>query len=241
LLQWEWAREGVGRLAAARTLISAKIRNVRLMVRRREESSRLLRDLKEFEDEAERAESIERLRGIEGQAAHAYFSRWDSWIHGRLGGFPGRTTRGAEDPVNAMLNLLYTQLFRLAHTTILSAGLDPYLGAFHEGKGRYAALAADLMEPFRFLVDRVVLDAVNLRRAAEPDFRRWEKGPYKLLIGPEAVKRLIADFEDLLARETEDMADRKDTFRGHLYRQAVSLRRHIEKRDDCFIAFRMKW
>ena len=240
--QWEWMRETENTLDPARKLVAAKIRNIRLFVRRRKEDvSRLLADLKRAMHDAGRAESPERLRGIEGSAAHAYFAHWKTWTGGDLGEYPGRVTRGAEDPVNVMLNLLYTQLFRLTHTTILSTGLDPYLGVMHDGKGRYAALAADLMEPFRFLVDRIVLNAVNRRYVHQVDFLRSEKGPYRLRLGQNVMRRLIGDFETLLSSDIVDRRERKDTFRGHLYRQALSLARVIDGHEPSFEAFEMKW
>lgn len=241
LLQWEWKRDEGKSLEIARSLIVAKLRNQRLFLHRRKEPGALSADLKRSMDEASRATSVDSLRGIEGQAAHLYFARWPGWLTPEIGGYPGRISRGASDPVNVMLNLLYTQLFRLTHTTILSTGLDPYLGVLHDGKGRYAALAADFMEPFRFLVDRIVLESVNHGSVQACDFIHNEKGFYKLMLKAEAVKNLIAAYEELFAREVADEGGRQDSFRGHLYRQAMSLRRVIEGKEQAFTAFQMKW
>ena len=142
--------------------------------------------------------------------------------------------------IKSMLNLLYTHLFRATHTTILSVGLDPYLGVMHEGRGRYAALAADMMEPFRFLADRVVIGAVNRGRITRDDFQKNEKGPYKIRTLSEPLKLLIKEFETQLAREVSDAGGRKDSFRGHLYRQVLSMGRLVDGREDRFFAFRMK-
>ncbi|RJO64445.1 MAG: CRISPR-associated endonuclease Cas1 [Myxococcales bacterium] len=239
--QWEWARDEAARLEAARALVLAKIRNVRVLVHRRKSDAALERTLWSLETQATRAASVDALRGVEGQAAHAYFSRWPDWLRPLGDGFPGRRARGASDPVNVMLNYLYTQLFRLAHLSALSAGLDPYLGVLHEGKGRYAALAADLMEPFRFLVDRVVHNAVNHGVVGERDFIEGSKGPYKLLLRTVATRRLIEDYEELLARPVAEESGVQAPYREHLYRQALSLRRVAEGKDKALWAFRMKW
>jgi CRISPR/Cas system-associated endonuclease Cas1 len=103
------------------------------------------------------------------------------------------------------------------------------------------ALAADMMEPFRFLVDRVVIGAVNRGRITREDFQKSEKGPYKIRILAEPLKLLIREFERQLAREVSDTGGRKDTFRGHLYRQVLSMGRLVEGREERFFAFRMKW
>ena len=242
LLQWEWMKNENVSLVVARQLVVAKIRNIRLFIRRRREDvSRLRDDLKSTMESAGRADSLERLRGIEGRAAHAYFSQWNTWTGSELGEYPGRVTRGAQDPINVMLNLLYTQLFRLTHTTILSTGLDPYLGVMHDGKGRYAALAADLMEPFRFLVDRIVLNAVNHHLVTDRDFLYSEKGPYRLRLTQAAMRRLIGDFEALFSSEVANVQNRKDTYRGHLYKQAQSLACRVQGKDEPFLPFKMKW
>lgn len=243
MLQWEWAKNAENNMAAAKKLVAAKIRNTRLFIRRREEDvSKLMSDLDGVLKCALAAETPDLLRGYEGQAAHAYFSQWNQWVgSGDFGEYPGRISRGANDPINVTLNFLYTQLFRLTHTTIISTGLDPYLGVMHEGRGRYAALASDLMEPFRFLVDRIVLSAVNRRILKRGDFIYSEKGPYQTRLSQEAVKRLIQDFEDIISAEIADKRNIKDSYRGHLYREAMSLRRKIEGAEEDFEAFEMKW
>lgn len=243
MAQWEWMkRDGVA-LSAASQLVAAKIRNTRMTARRRREDvTKLMQDLASAIRDAVAADSIEKLMGVEGRAAHAYFSQWQTWTRAELGEFPGRYARGAEDPVNVMLNLLYTQLFRLTHTTILSTGLDPYMGVMHDGKGRYAALAADMMEPFRFVVDRVVLNAVNHRLLGPADFIRSEKGPYKVRLSHAGMTRLIQDFEALMSTSVADKADRQATFREHLYRQVMSLRQVVEGVDGArFQPFELKW
>jgi CRISPR-associated endonuclease Cas1 len=140
-----------------------------------------------------------------------------------------------------MLNLLYTQLFRLVETTLFSVGLDPFLGAFHEGHGRYAALASDMMEPFRFLVDRIVINAINHKQIRREDFRFDEKAVFPVMIGQGAMKRLLSDFEGALAREITGLAGRKDSFRGHIYHQCQSLRKRLEDPSEPFLPFEMKW
>jgi CRISPR-associated protein Cas1 len=242
MAQWRWAEREQARLVAARRLVEAKIRNTRVAVRRRgADAAKLLDTLGMLVEHAEKADSLEQLRGIEGQAAHAYFSFWPRWVGPEFASFSTRIARGAEDPVNVMLNFLYTQLFRAAHTTLFSVGLDPYLGILHEGNGRYAALAADMMEPFRFLVDRVVLSMLNHGEVHVTDFEYREKSKYPVLMSQGLLRKMISQWEERLAREVADLADRTDSFRGHLHHQAVSLRKVVEGTLPDFAPFEMKW
>lgn len=96
--------------------------------------------------------AIARSRGIEGAAAAAYFKAYfqafaPSVCKGQ------RSRRPPEDAVNAVLSLSYTLLYGLAHQACVLAGLDPALGALHTISYGRAALACDLMEPLRPVVD----------------------------------------------------------------------------------------
>lgn len=62
----------------------------------------------------------------------------------------------ASDGANAMLNYGYTVLRALTARTIVAAGLHPSLGLHHHHPLNPMALADDLMEPFRPLVDATV-------------------------------------------------------------------------------------
>lgn len=58
-----------------------------------------------------------------------------------------------EDGANGLLNYGYTVLRAAMSRAVVSAGLCPTIGIFHANRGNAFALADDLMEPFRPLVD----------------------------------------------------------------------------------------
>lgn len=93
-----------------------------------------------------------RIRGLEGAAASAYFKAYFACFAPRVQP-AGRTRRPPRDPVNAMLSLGYTLLHAQAVSACWGAGLDPALGALHEPCHGRAALACDLMEPWRPAID----------------------------------------------------------------------------------------
>lgn len=62
--------------------------------------------------------------------------------------------RNADAPgVNALLNYGYTVLRAATARAVVAAGLHPTIGLFHSHRANVFALADDLMEPFRPLVD----------------------------------------------------------------------------------------
>ncbi|MDI6027311.1 type II CRISPR-associated endonuclease Cas1 [Corticibacterium sp. UT-5YL-CI-8] len=85
---------------------------------------------------------------LEAQAARRYWSA--------LMGTGFRRDADADGP-NALLNYGYTVLRAVLSRAICAAGLHPTLGIFHSNRANAFALADDLMEPYRPLVDRVVL------------------------------------------------------------------------------------
>ena len=60
------------------------------------------------------------------------------------------------DGINALLNYGYTVLRAVISRAICASGLHPTLGLHHSNRGNAFALADDLMEPYRPLVDRLV-------------------------------------------------------------------------------------
>jgi CRISPR-associated protein Cas1 len=113
----------------------------------------------------EGASTVQRLRGIEGAAAASYFSAFAPLFPADLA-FAGRNRRPPKDPVNAALSLGYTLLHFEAVNACHAAGLDPYVGFYHEPAYHRESLAADLIEPLRASVDAWVW-----RLFAERDLR----------------------------------------------------------------------
>ena len=84
---------------------------------------------------------------IEAQAARHYWPR--------MMGSDFRRDTSAGDK-NALLNYGYTILRAATARAVVAAGLNPTIGLFHSNRGNAFALADDLMEPFRPLVDCAV-------------------------------------------------------------------------------------
>ena len=62
---------------------------------------------------------------------------------------------------NALLNYGYTVLRATVSRAICAAGLHPSIGLHHANRGNAFALADDLMEPYRPIVDRAVYNLIN--------------------------------------------------------------------------------
>jgi CRISP-associated protein Cas1 len=156
-------------LALARRFVQAKIANCRTLLRRNHPNppATTLRDLKEDLRRAGVADRMDALLGVEGTAAHRYFSAFAEMLRPPSDGlgrfeFLHRNRRPPRDPVNALLSLAYAMLTREWTVVTQSVGFDPYLGFYHQPKYGRPALALDLIEEFRPLVgDSLVLTVIN--------------------------------------------------------------------------------
>lgn len=152
-------------LGWARTLVRGKLRRQhRLLARAAAARPDLRRPLRQALERLEQARAriaaesaapsgaLERLRGLEGAAAAAYFGGYTQLFAPALA-FTGRNRRPPRDPVNAALSLGYTMLHYEAVRACQVAGLDPIIGYYHVLEFGRESLACDLIEPLRPLLD----------------------------------------------------------------------------------------
>jgi CRISPR-associated endonuclease Cas1/CRISPR-associated protein Cas4 len=206
--QWRQSFDAAFCLRLARSLVVAKIRNARTLLRRnwRGEPAPedLLARLDRDRQEAETARDIEALLGMEGLAARRYFEGFAGCLApGSLaeGGFvwEGRNRRPPTDPLNALLSFTYAMLARAWTVQLSAVGLDPYRGFYHQPRYGRPALALDMMEPFRPLVaDSAVLLAINNGEVGSGDFIRRGGA---VALTPAGRKAIIATFERRLDQE----------------------------------------
>ncbi|WP_162931491.1 CRISPR-associated endonuclease Cas1 [Teredinibacter turnerae] len=183
-------------LAVSRELICARIAQQHRLIQRRQSTAPELTALKRLQKKAENAATLDRLRGFEGAAARqlwAYFQRQlaPEW------GFAGRKRRPPPDTINALLSLGYTWLYNITDTLVRSVGLDSYRGYYHQPQGAHAALASDLMEPFRHLVEGAVLTLVNRGQCRPDDGHHDGEG---LRLSSASRKQLITQLTETLLR-----------------------------------------
>jgi len=122
---------------------------------------------------------VETLRGIEGDAARAYFDVFDHLVTSQQEDFymRERSRRPPLDNLNALLSFLYVLLAREATWALETVGLDPCVGFLHRDRPGRPSLALDLMEELRpVLADRLALSLVNRQQVTGSGFRRTESG-----------------------------------------------------------------
>ena len=150
--------------------------------------------------------------------------------------FDRRVHPRASDPVNLLLNLGYTILHRMMILALTREGFATSIGVMHASGRRHAALASDLQEPFRHLIDRVVIDATHQLRVN--DFRETYDGPFPLRIDPVAYRTFSAMVFRAFTLQCHNIGQQSSkSYRQHLVTCARSLRRHLLNRDAKFKVF----
>ena len=185
-------------LDVARRFVTAKVHNGRLVLQhylrdypdmKEGNAPAAIDELAESKRNIVLCNSLDELRGVEGNAAHAYFSALGGALRNKDIDFLGRTKRPPEDPVNALLSFLYTLLARELVSACESVGLDPQMGYLHACRPGRASLALDLIEELRSpIVDRFALSLFNRSQLSERDFQGSSQG---FLLRDGARKKVI--------------------------------------------------
>ena len=234
-------------LRIARPMIAAKLANTRTVLQRAArdhgptpEIDAAATWLARSAQKAPRTADLDALRGVEGDAAGAYFEVFAKLIKADGFAFPGRIRRPPTDPINALLSFLYSLLAHDCRSALESVGLDAAVGFLHRDRPGRPSLALDLMEEFRpVLADRAVLTLLNRRQLNGKDFRTGELGAVELT--DDARKLVLTTWQERKRDTiTHPFLDEKTTVGLLPFLQARLLARHLRGDLDAYPAFLWK-
>ncbi|HEY9593109.1 MAG TPA: type I-C CRISPR-associated endonuclease Cas1c [Spirochaetia bacterium] len=233
----------------ARAIVAAKIANCRSVMLRAvrdhaeqmkaDEVSRAADELKGRIDAALEEKDLDRLRGIEGDAAHVYFNVFDELIVAQKADFSfrDRNRRPPLDRVNALLSFVYTMLYHDLRSALETTGLDPAVGFLHRDRPGRMSLALDVMEEFRpFIAERLVLSLINLKQIDQKGLTISESGAVLL---SEAGRKIVVSSYQKRKQDTlvHPFVGEEMHVGIVLQTQALLLARHIRGDLDGYPAF----
>ena len=171
------------RMDIARSIVAGKLQNARRVLTRGARETKdpgrqnRLRAAADIHARAlrqlEHADSLDEARGLEGEAASAYFFAFSGLIResGKTFAFNGRNRRPPRDPVNALMSFIYALVSTNCVAALEEVGLDPQIGFLHGIRPGRASLGLDLMEEMRpALADRLALTLINRRQVNKQHF-----------------------------------------------------------------------
>lgn len=188
--QYRLADSPASCLKIAQCVVAAKIQNCRvLLLRAARDSDAAAEKADALRKAADRmacsidtlakAESLDSVRGCEGESARVYFEVFNHMIRCNHEVFfmRERSRRPPLDPLNALLSFLYSVLTHDMAGAVEAVGLDPAVGFLHTDRPGRLSLALDLVEEFRpLLADRLVLSLINLRQVRPDGFQTQPGG-----------------------------------------------------------------
>ncbi|MBI2706105.1 MAG: type I-C CRISPR-associated endonuclease Cas1 [Actinobacteria bacterium] len=148
---------------------------------------------------------LDRVRGIEGDAARVYFELFGRMVADReTFGFRHRSRRPPLDRMNALLSFLYAMVRNDCASALEGVGLDPQVGFLHTLRPGRPALALDLMEEFRsWLADRLALRLANRRQLTAEHFEIVPGGA--VLLSESGRKAVVTAYQE---RKQEQVSHR---------------------------------
>lgn len=181
-------------------------------------------------------DTLDALRGSEGEAANLYFSVFDHLIRSPDAEmrWTGRSRRPPLDPVNALLSFLYTLLTHDCRSACESVGLDPAVGFLHRDRPGRPSLALDLMEEMRpVMADRLALSLINRRQVRAKDFETRDGGA--VMMSDDARKLVLTAWQERKKDERlHPFLEEKAPLGLTPYLQAQMLARHLRGDLDAY-------
>ncbi|PIE40283.1 MAG: CRISPR-associated endonuclease Cas1 [Gammaproteobacteria bacterium] len=218
LLQTQHLQNTTKALEVSKALVRARLVGQRALLQHRDKQAPELNKYHRITSKIEKADNLEQLRGYEGESAKllwAFFQRHltPDWQ------FSGRNRRPPKDPVNAMLSLGYSFIYSIVDSINRVVGLYPWQGAYHQNKGSHKTLASDLMEPYRYIVERVVLTLINRCQIKPDDFSTTDKG---CQMSSEARKTLLNELLVQLTRSSDTAPSLLNSMKDQALSLAIS-------------------
>ncbi len=181
-------------LATARAIVAGKLKNSRTVLLRGARESDHTEETADLSRAADNlaaslravidAQTLDALRGIEGEAARSYFAALNLIVKPAMREafqLDGRSRRPPRDRFNALISFLYAMLMNDCRSACEVVGLDPQLGYLHAVRPGRASLALDLQEEFRSVIcDRLALTLINRGQVGAGDFDEREGGSVML-------------------------------------------------------------
>jgi len=237
--QYRRADDEKASVAIASTIVAGKILNAKTVLQRaardhadkdgaeriRQSGRRLGRHLHSLQS----ADSLDAVRGLEGDASHSYFAAFDHMITSQKDDFYylRRTRRPPKDNVNCLLSFVYTLMLHDVRSALETVGLDPQVGFLHRDRPGRPSLALDMMEEFRpALADRLVLSLINLQQIRARDMKHCETGGVTLT--DKGRKAVLVAYQKRKQDEIMHPFLKEKTTVGLLFHtQALLLARHL--------------
>lgn len=168
------------------------------------------------------------LRGLEGQAARAYFPVLSAALPAEYR-FDDRSRQPPRDLFNACLSFSYALLYTEVESAMINAGLDPFLGVFHRVEHNRPSFVYDFIEPYRVWIDRFVFDLFNQHQLQTHHSQQAPGTSEGIWLNDEGRKILLNAYFDYMDTVIQHRGKRRSR-KTHIYLDASGLASQIQQK-----------
>lgn len=215
-------------LTFAKKLVDSRIHNQKQTllkrIAHRKDLQQSIAKLKQLQSKTHQSTTLTQLNGYEGAATKEYFKQLNLFLP-QWAQFEKRTRRPPKDPFNVLLSLGYTILYSHVDSILQSAGFMTWKGLYHQQSPAHAALASDIMESYRHMVERFAIYVINHGQIKPEDFKEetTASGAQGIRLSAEARRRYVSGLVNRFQKFSKE-----NTLHQHLYQQAQDLKNAMQ-------------
>lgn len=164
------------------------------------------------------------ILGIEGNISKLYFKNLSLLLPEPFQ-FSKRSRQPALDYFNAALNYIYGMTYSVVESGVFAKGFDPFAGYLHTDNYLKTSLVFDLIEPYRPMVDRLLIELCVSGLLTDRHFEEKKPGYW---LSKEGKWVIIPAFNAYMNRRVK-MDERVMLLKDHIYNESFSLGRTINQ------------
>ncbi|MCS3901784.1 CRISPR-associated endonuclease Cas1 [Methanococcus voltae] len=148
-------------------------------------------------------EERDKIQNLEANVSRMYFKTLSELLHEEYR-FECRSRNPAKDYFNCLLNYGYGILYGQIERSCIIAGLDPYIGILHRDNYNRTALVYDMIEPYRYYVDKTVFELCNNKLIEGKFFdelKAEEKSKNGYYLNKEGKQLLISKYNEIMDKK----------------------------------------
>ncbi|MBP2173278.1 CRISPR-associated endonuclease Cas1 [Methanococcus voltae] len=148
-------------------------------------------------------EERDKIQNLEANVSRMYFKTLSELLPEEYR-FECRSRNPAKDYFNCLLNYGYGILYGQIERSCIIAGLDPYIGILHRDNYNRTALVYDMIEPYRYYVDKTVFELCienKINNEFFDELKAEEKSKNGYYLNKEGKQLLISKYNEIMDKK----------------------------------------
>lgn len=214
------------------------LRNLKYYNNRDKDVSKHIQSLESFQTCIYETESINELRGLEGNIRQVYYDAWKYLIHESFE-FEKRVKHPPDNPINSLISFSNALVYSTVLGEIYNTQLNPTIGYLHDPGERRFTLSLDIAEIFKpILADRLIFKLINKQQIQLNDFLEELNFCY---IKDKARKLILQNYDERLKTTIHHRKlDRQVSYKRLIRLECYKLIKHFIG-EEVYEPFKIWW